>query len=157
VTPVDRGWSLEALGLVETRGLVRALEAADAGVKAADVRLLGTERADAGLVTVNFLGDAAAGKAVAAAAAAAQRVGQLVAAHVIARPHEDIGAVAEDDEGSDAPLTRERISDAQLDQLKVVELRSLARRVDNFPIKGRDVARAGRDELLAGFRALHNS
>ncbi len=158
MTPVDRGWSQEALGLVETRGLVGALEAADAGVKAADVRLLGTERADAGLVAVKFLGDVAAVKAaVDAAAAAAQRVGQLVAVHVIARPHEDIGPVAEDDEGSDAPLTRDRISDAQLEELKVVELRSLARRVDNFPIKGRDVARAGRDELLAAFRALHNS
>ncbi len=158
MTPADRGWSLEALRLVETRGLVGALEAADAGVKAANVRLLGTERADAGLVTVKFLGDVAAVKAaVDAAAAAAQRVGQHVAAHVIARPREDIGLVAEDDEGSDAPLTRDRINDAQLEELKVVELRSLARRFDNFPIKGRDVARAGRDELLAAFRALHNA
>ncbi len=68
MTAADRGWSLEALGLVETRGLVGALEAADAGVKAADVRLLGTERADAGLVTVKFLGDVAAVKAAVDAA-----------------------------------------------------------------------------------------
>ena len=158
MTPADRGWSLEALGLVETRGLVGALEAADAGVKAADVRLLGTERADAGLVTVKFLGEVAAVKAaVDAAAAAAQRVGQLVAVHVIPRPHEDIGVVAEDDEASDAPLTRELLSREHFEHLKVVDLRSLARRVASFPIRGRDVARAGRDELLAAFRAMTNA
>jgi microcompartment protein CcmL/EutN len=158
VTPGERGWSLDALGLVETRGLVGALEAADAGVKAADVRLLGTERADAGLVTVKFLGEVAAVKAaVDAAAAAAQRVGQLVAVHVIPRPHEDLGVVAEDDEASDAPLTRERIDRERLESMKVVELRSLARRLEGFPIRGRDVARAGRDELLAAFRALSSA
>ena len=113
---------------------------------------------DAGLVTVKFLGDVAAVKAaVDAGAAAAQRVGQLVAVHVIPRPHEDIGIVAEDDEASDAPVNRERLDHKQLAELKVVELRSLARRVNNFPLKGRDVARAGRDELLAAFRALNSS
>ncbi len=56
-------WSGQALGLIETRGLVGALEAADAGVKAADVELAGLEYADAGLVTVHFLGDVAATKA----------------------------------------------------------------------------------------------
>lgn len=157
MTPADRGWSLDALGLVETRGLVGALEAADAGTKAADVRLLGTERADAGLVTVKFLGEVAAVKAaVDAAAAAAKRVGQLVAVHVIPRPHEELGPVAEDDDASDAPVARERLDREQLEQLKVVELRSLARRIAAFPLKGRDVARAGRDELLAAFRALSN-
>lgn len=157
MTPADRGWSLDAFGLVETRGLVGALEAADAGTKAADVRLLGTERADAGLVTVKFLGEVAAVKAaVDAGAAAAQRVGQLVAVHVIPRPHEELGPVAEDDEASDAPIARERLDREQLEQLKVVELRSLARRIATFPLKGRDVARAGRDELLAAFRALNN-
>lgn len=155
MTAADRGWSLEALGLVETRGLVGALEAADAGVKAADVRLLGTERADAGLVTVKFLGDVAAVKAaVDAGAAAAGRIGQLVAVHVIPRPHEDIGVVAEDDDEGDSRISRDRLDDGHLTQLRVVELRSLARRIDDFPIKGRDVARAGRDELLAAFRAL---
>ena len=61
----------EALGLIETRGLVGAIEAADAGLKAAQVRLLGLERADAGLVTVKFLGDTAAAKAAVDAGAAA--------------------------------------------------------------------------------------
>lgn len=151
----EREWAQEALGLVETRGLVGALEAADAGLKAASVRLMGTERADAGLVTVKFLGDVAAVKAaVDAGAAAAQRVGQLVAVHVIPRPHADLGPAVEDDEAPEAPVTTDRLDFAVLEQMKVVELRGIARRVAAFPLKGRDVARAGRDELLAAFRSL---
>jgi ethanolamine utilization protein EutM len=154
VTP-DRGWAQDALGLVETRGLVGALEAADAGVKAANVRLMGTERADAGLVTVKFLGDVAAVKAaVDAGAAAAKRVGQLVSVHVIARPHEELSLVVEDDEGGDAPVATDRLDFAALEQMRVVELRGIARRVAAFPLKGRDVARAGREELLSAFRTL---
>lgn len=151
---VERGWQ-EALGLIETRGLVGALEAADAGAKAANVRLLGAERADAGLVTVKFLGEVAAVRAaVDAGSAAAQRVGQLVSTHVIPRPHDDLGLVVEDDEVAPGTVSRERLDMAQLEQMKVVELRTLARRVVTFPLKGRDVARAGRDELLAAFRSL---
>lgn len=76
-----------ALGLIETRGLVGAIEAADAMVKAADVELIGRERADAGLMTIKIKGDVAAVRAaVDAGAAAAQRVGELVSAHVIPRP-----------------------------------------------------------------------
>src|SRR5437588_7255157 len=76
-----------ALGLIETRGLIGAIEAADAATKAADVKLVGKERADAGLMTIKIIGDVAAVKsAVDAGAAAAQRVGELVSAHVIPRP-----------------------------------------------------------------------
>ena len=79
-----------ALGLIETRGLVGAIEAADAMTKAADVKLVGKERADAGLITVKIIGDVAAVRAaVDAGAAAAQRVGELVSAHVIPRPADD--------------------------------------------------------------------
>ncbi len=79
-----------ALGLVETRGLVAAIEAADAATKAAEVELISRERADAGLVTIKIKGDVAAVRAaVDAAATAAQRVGQLVSAHVIPRPDEE--------------------------------------------------------------------
>lgn len=155
MTAIDRGWSQDALGLIETRGLVGAIEAADAGAKAANVRLLGAERADAGLVTVKFLGEVAAVKAACdAGAAAAQRVGQLVAVHVIPRPHEELGAVAEDDDEASTPVTRDRINYSALETMKVVELRALARRIESFPLKGRDVARAGRDELLSAFRSL---
>lgn len=79
-----------ALGLIETRGLVGAIEAADAMTKAAEVKLVGKERADAGLMTVKVIGDVAAVRAaVDAGAAAAQRVGELVSAHVIPRPADD--------------------------------------------------------------------
>lgn len=79
-----------ALGLIETRGLVGAIEAADAMTKAAEVRLVGKERADGGLMTVKIIGDVAAVRAaVDAGAAAAQRVGELVSAHVIPRPADD--------------------------------------------------------------------
>src|ERR1043166_3803989 len=76
-----------ALGLIETRGLIGAIEAADAATKAADVQLIGKERADAGLMTIKLRGDVAAVRAaVDAGAAAAQRVGELVSSHVIPRP-----------------------------------------------------------------------
>src|ERR1043166_1186696 len=79
-----------ALGLIETRGLIGAIEAADAATKAADVTLVGKERADAGLMTVKIIGDVAAVRAaVDAGAAAAQRVGELVSAHVIPRPDDE--------------------------------------------------------------------
>ncbi len=79
-----------ALGLIETRGLVGAIEAADAAVKAADVQLIGKERAEAGLITIKLRGDVAAVRAaVDAGAAAAQRVGELVSVHVIPRPDDE--------------------------------------------------------------------
>ena len=84
----------EALGMVETKGLIGAIEAADAGVKAADVRLIGQERIGSGLVTVMFRGDVAAVKsAVDAGAAAAKRVGDLYGVHVIPRPHYDVEGI----------------------------------------------------------------
>ena len=79
-----------ALGLIETRGLVGAIEAADAATKAADVELIGRERADAGLMTIKIRGDVAAVRAaVDAGAAAAQRVGELISVHVIPRPDDE--------------------------------------------------------------------
>ena len=76
-----------ALGLIETRGLVGAIEAADAMTKAAEVELIGKERSGGGLITVKIKGDVAAVKAaVDAGAAAAQRVSELVSVHVIPRP-----------------------------------------------------------------------
>ncbi len=84
----------QALGMVETRGLVGAIEAADAMVKAADVRLIGKERIGSGLVTVMVRGDVGAVKAsVDAGAAAAKRIGELVAVHVIPRPHDDVEGI----------------------------------------------------------------
>ena len=80
-----------ALGLIETKGLVGAIEAADAMVKAANVRLIGKEKVGGGYVTVMVRGDVGAVKAATdAGAAAAERVGELVSVHVIPRPHGDI-------------------------------------------------------------------
>ena len=81
----------EALGLVETKGLVAAIEAADAMTKSANVRLLGSEKIGSGLVTIMVRGDVGAvNAAVAAGAAAAANVGELVSKHVIPRPHADV-------------------------------------------------------------------
>jgi len=81
----------EALGMVETKGLVGAIEAADAMVKAANVTLVGYEKIGSGLVTVMVRGDVGAVKAATdAGAAAADRVGEVVSVHVIPRPHTDV-------------------------------------------------------------------
>ena len=83
--------SLEALGMIETRGLIGAIEAADAMVKAAKVVLIGKEKIGGGYVTVMVRGDTGAVKAATdAGASAAEKVGELVSVHVIPRPHEDV-------------------------------------------------------------------
>src|SRR5512144_820140 len=85
---------MEALGLIETKGLVGAIEAADAMVKTANVVLTGKEFIGAGYVTVTVRGDVGAVKAATdAGAAAARRVGERVSVHVIPRPHEEVGEV----------------------------------------------------------------
>ena len=84
----------EALGLVETRGFVGAIEAADAMVKAANVRLVGKEKSGSGLVAMMVCGDVGAVKAaVEAGGEAARAVGELISTHVIPRPHADVEAL----------------------------------------------------------------
>lgn len=86
--------SLEALGMVETKGFVSAVEAADAMVKAANVQLVGKEYIGAGYVTIFVRGDVGAVKAATdAGAAAARRVGELISVHVIPRPHQEVERV----------------------------------------------------------------
>ena len=86
-----RSMALEALGMVETRGLVAAIEAADAMVKAANVELIGTEKIGSGLVSVMVRGDVGAVKAaVEAGSSSAGSLGEVVATHVIPRPHNDV-------------------------------------------------------------------
>lgn len=81
----------EALGLVETKGFVGAVEAADAMVKSANVQLIGSEKIGAGFVTVMVRGDVGAVKAATdAGAAAAGKVGEVISTHVIPRPHTDV-------------------------------------------------------------------
>lgn len=86
--------TLDALGMVETRGLIGSIEAADAMVKAANVRLIGKEKVGGGFVTVMVRGDVGAVKAATdAGAAAAEKVGELVSVHVIPRPHSDVESI----------------------------------------------------------------
>jgi len=88
------GTQMEALGMVETKGLVALVEASDAMLKSANVTLIGWQKIGSGLVTALVLGDVAAVKAaVDAGAAAAGRVGEVVGVQVIPRPHEDLGSI----------------------------------------------------------------
>ena len=86
--------SSEALGMIETKGLVGSIEAADTMVKAANVTLIGKEHVGGGLVTVLVRGDVGAVKAATdAGAAAAQRIGELISVHVIPRPHSEVETI----------------------------------------------------------------
>ena len=94
----------EALGMIETKGLVAMVEAADAMVKAANVRLIGKEQIGSGLVTVFVRGDVGAVKAATdAGAAAAEKVGELISVHVIARPHVEVDSILPKGRPSQAP------------------------------------------------------
>ena len=87
----EKRMAQEALGMIETRGLVAAIEAADAMLKAANVELVGTEKIGSGLVSVMVRGDVGAVKsAVEAGGASAQKLGEIIAIHVIPRPHSDV-------------------------------------------------------------------
>ena len=86
--------ALEALGMIETKGLITLIEAADSALKAANVQMIGWEKIGSGLVTVFLVGDVAAVKAaVDAGASAAGKVGEVVSVQVIPRPHEELGSL----------------------------------------------------------------
>lgn len=86
--------TMQALGMIETKGLVASIEAADAMVKAANVTLIGKVHVGGGLVTVMVRGDVGAVKAsVDAGAAAAERVGEVISIHVIPRPHDEVESI----------------------------------------------------------------
>ena len=221
----------QALGLVETKGLVASIEAADAMLKASRVRLVGKERALAGLITIVVVGDVAAVKAsVDAGAAAAQRVGELVSVHVIPKPDDQIAAILpiedrketlpaekkikpkpakpvekiikekevkkelkavpkvkpditpkKEPKKEEAPkissdtierlkrealgkkfevektekqISSDEINMRELEELNVHQLRRLARSTENFPIKGREISRANRGQLLDYFKTI---
>ena len=213
-----------ALGMVETRGLVASIEAADAMLKAAQVTLVGKERAEAGLMTIIVVGETAAVKsAVDAGAVAASRVGELVSTHIIPRPDDqtndilfkgkllkstdkktapekrqskkesppdkkekkvkqtideeiDVTEVPEETRENATTNTIERLklealgkkqvtidtesqaladlSMSDLEVQNVHQLRRLARSVDEFPIKGREISKANRNQLLDYFKDL---
>jgi len=157
----------QALGLIETGGLVAAIEAADAALKAASVELITYEKVTGGLVTVAVTGEVAAVQAaVEAGSAAAARVGTLICRHVIPRPLADIellikGRPGGDPSGgpaggpADSPAG-EPFSRTHLDSLAVEELRRLARKTEGIAIKGRQISRANKEQLITELmRALN--
>ncbi len=192
---------LPALGMVETRGLVGAIEAADAMCKAANVRLIGREKTNPALITIKIVGETAAVKtAVEAGAAAAARVGELVSTHVIPRPdlqlesiigspHDVAPSQVEKPKASRAPQARPKAAPVappkpvvevnveekpvemkapavppkaapaktgtgKMESMKVTELRNLARSTEGFPIKGREISVANKEELLRLFESI---
>ncbi|MBI4553219.1 MAG: BMC domain-containing protein [Candidatus Latescibacteria bacterium] len=146
--------------MIETRGYVGALTAADAALKAANVTLLGSERVDAGLMTITLCGEVAAVQsAVAAGAAAARQVGELVAQHVIPRPHEEVAAVIPASTTTlSAPQANphtEPLTLQALDRMTVSDLRRLARQTGAIALRGREISKATRDVLVQALaRAL---
>ncbi|MBM4166448.1 MAG: BMC domain-containing protein [Ignavibacteria bacterium] len=153
-----------ALGLVETRGLVAAIEAADAMTKAAEVTLVGKDKADAGLITIKIVGDVAAVRsAVDAGSAAAARVGQLVSSHVIPRPSENMSTLIYHQPTSFVFEKNERIEHhhfsyldvankehflSQLEEMTVHELRKYTRTLEGLSISGRVISISHREELV---------
>ena len=138
----------QALGLLETQGLIAAIEGADAMVKAARVTLLHQEITVAALVTTTVVGETAAVRAaVDAGRAAAERVGTVLSAHVIPRPAAGLEAVLEPDPEVRAPAP------GAWSDMTVRELRALARERDDFPLSGREISRANKDELVRLFES----
>lgn len=150
-----------ALGLVETRGLIGAIEAADAMAKAADVRIVSTEVTVGALVTVQVVGEVAAVQAATEAGRrAAERVGEVVSVHVIPRPDDAVRALQHLDAKAATPsrTPRKQPKTARaphnpappdaLSGLTVSALRKMARAVPDFPLQGRAIARATKQQLI---------
>lgn len=159
-----------ALGLVETRGLVGSIEAADVMLKTATVTLLAVEYVREGLVTVEVVGDVAAVQAaVSAAAIAVPKVGELLATHVIPRPADDLTSLLENQRSRHRTASRIKetvpsrgaqpkvmlkgvnLSDFRaenLERMTVHQLRTLARSVEGLSIAGRQISRANKHQLI---------
>jgi microcompartment protein CcmL/EutN len=152
-----------ALGMVETRGLVGAVEAADAMVKAAKVTLLDKELTTGGLVLIKVIGEVGAVRSsVDAGARAAEKVGQLISTHIIPRPHNEVEDLllyeSADARIKSTPKTSRSARQkprAELMNMPVKELRALARKTDNFTLTGREISKAGKDQLLRELRKFY--
>lgn len=180
----------KALGLVETKGLVAAIEAADAMLKAANVSFAGKSVTRPALVTIKVVGETAAVRsAVDAGSAAAARVGQVVSTHIIPQPDDQLISMLPEIDDESKPHSRtsveldkaetkteDEVGSGTLDRLRkevlgkeeettavdanniesmnVHQLRHMARSIPEFPIKGREISRANRNELLNYFRDL---
>ncbi len=148
----------QALGLIETKGLIGAVEAADAMVKAAAVVLEGLTKVGGGLMTVSVRGDVGAVKAaVDAGKAAAARVGELISAHVIPRLHPDVERIVP--QPPEPAAAKEKVLEAlalpeALEQMSVAELRHFARTLTGLGITGREISKANREALLQRIQGL---
>jgi len=150
-----------AIGLIETRGLVGAIEAADAAAKAGLVDLLAFEQVGGGLVSVRFSGDVAAVQvAVEAGVQAAQRIGEVICHNVMPAPHADLLSTlsppsqpSKGAPGSRAPAPSSSPSTEleleRLEDVPVTRLRQLVRQLPDSQLKGRQVSRANKGELIA--------
>jgi len=158
----------KALGLIETVGLVGAIEACDAAAKAADVVISAAEVTDAALVTLKIFGElGAVQSAVEAGGMAASRVGQLLAAHVIANPDRNLDVIMGSSfelphrlrtrkpmPSAAAPQKRSLASEmAEMEKMPVAQLRRFARTIPNLRIKGREISRADKETLLKEIRS----
>ncbi|MTI81606.1 MAG: BMC domain-containing protein [Firmicutes bacterium] len=147
----------QALGMIETKGFTAAIEAADAMVKSADVYMLGKVKVGADLITVVVRGDVGAVKAaIDAGQAAAKRVGELISTHIIPRPHDDLDillsvsptAVGEEDSSISEDTVKKDFTEEQLKSFTVEKLRDIARNIEEIAIKGRQITRANKDQLI---------
>lgn len=167
--------SKNALGLIETYGYTGAVEAADICLKAANVSLLGCKKVKGGLVTIEIRGDVGAVKAaIDAAEAAVPKVGKLISTHVIprlagglesilaegnemkAKPKKKLKAKSKAETETKADVETENESEAEIEteaekklwEMKVVELRSLARETENIKLNNKDIKYARKEELV---------
>ena len=142
---------MAAIGLIETRGLVGVIEAADAAVKSAPVELLGIKPIGGGLVSTHFRGEVAAVQvAVQAGVEAARKVSQVISHCVIPAPHLDIENLLLYQPGA-ATLPTQPPPD-ELEGLPVARLRQLVRQLPDAQLKGRQVSRANKETLLSELR-----
>ena len=152
----------QALGLIETYGLVAAIEAADVALKTAAVELVNYEKVTGGLLTVAVTGEVAAVQAaVAAGSAAAAKVGELVSRHVIPRPLADMEIMLRSrgpkESGPDPAGTGElQVYQKYLDSMGVQELRRLARKTAGIAIKGRQISKANKEVLITEILRANN-
>ena len=142
---------MAAIGLIETRGLVGVIEAADAAVKSAPVELLGIKSVGGGLVSTHFRGEVAAVEvAVQAGVEAASKVSQVISHRVIPSPHIDIENLLLDQPQVTTPPAQSPPD--ELERLPVTRLRQLVRQLPDTQLKGRQVSRANKETLLRELR-----
>ena len=155
---------MAAIGLIETRGLVGVIEAADAAVKSAQVELLGIEQIGARLVSVRFSGEVAAVQvAVQAGVQAALKVSEVISHHVIPAPHIDLKDLLQGQ--PPAPVASPKQTAAtttpsdptELHDLPVARLRQLVRQLPDSALKGRQVSRANKQALIDELRRAGSS